>query len=92
MENFIIYFLVGMLGTDIANEIAKKDSKVNIPKFVLFSLCFTISYLIGFVFFYLVYLFKGFTVPWQGLGVSCLSISLLFLLMIFILSMFKKQA
>ena len=91
MEDLFFYFLVGMVGGDIANEIAKKDRKTKIPIQLLFSISFSTIYIIGLIFFSLVYFFRGYKIPWANLGIFCIIIASLIATIIFLLEKLVKR-
>lgn len=83
MNDLYFYFLIGMFGSDIANEIANKNRKLDVPILLLFSIIFTLTYNIGLFFFYLVYKIKGFLIPWLSLSLSCLGFAFLVSVIVF---------
>lgn len=91
MNDLYFYFLIGMFGSDIANEIANKNRKIDIPILLLFSIIFTLTYNIGLFFFYLVYKIKGFPIPWSSLSLSCLYFAFLVSVIVFLLDKLKKR-
>lgn len=46
MEDFLLFFLTGMLGGDIANKILNDDKSIKIPYLSIYCICFTFNYII----------------------------------------------
>lgn len=46
MEDFLLFFLAGMLGGDIAKKILDGDKDIKIPYISIYCICFTITYII----------------------------------------------
>ncbi|ELA09632.1 hypothetical protein MOMA_04480 [Moraxella macacae 0408225] len=80
----------GGFGGSIANEIANKNRKLNIPVFMLFSILFTLTYNLGLLFFYFVYKIKGYEIPWLSLTLVCLGFSVV-VAIIFLLEKLNKK-
>lgn len=74
-DSLLFYFLIGMLGNDIARHIVSKDKDIKISLFLLFSLIFSTVYITGLLFFVIVYFLAQFSIPWQGLGVFSFAFS-----------------
>ena len=95
MDNLIFAFLSGMLGGELANYVAKNDKRVELPTLLIYLISFSIVYTISVTFTGIVYLIKGFPIPWKWIGVFSISTSLALSLILFTIKLvrlkFKKQ-
>lgn len=91
MEDLFFYFLVGMVGGDIANDMAKNNKKFKLPIPLIFSISFSTLYVIGLLFFAIVYFLKGYEIPWKNLSIFCLAIAFLISIFIFVLERIRKN-
>lgn len=80
----------GIVIGEVAGTLAKEDKVIRIPFFILYALCFTAIYTVGAVFFVLVYLAKGFFVPWLGLAVAVMAMSFSVVAVLFVLNQLKR--
>ena len=93
MHDFLIFFLVGMLGSDVAHNISNKDANIKISfAFVitLFSLIFTLCYVMGLMTCLIGYFLNDFIIPWQNLGLFCLIVAFLITLSVFIMDKIRR--
>lgn len=91
MDELFFYFLVGMVGGDIANEISKSNKRINLPVTLVFSSIFSFIYTIGLISFLLIHFIKGYLIPWSNLGIVSIIIASLVAITIFIADKLRKN-
>lgn len=90
MDNLIISLLFGVLGGEVATYLEKKDRKINLPIRLIYLVSFAIIYNVSMIFTGLVYLLKGFPIPWSSIGIFSILISLSISIALFFLKIIKK--
>lgn len=75
MEDFLLFFLTGMLGAELANKLTKENYSIKIPFILIYCIIFAFLYTLAIIFFSIIFFIKGFIIPWQGVGIACLTFS-----------------
>lgn len=92
MQDLLLSFLVGMVGGDIAHQLAKDNQKIRLTfpiLIVIFSVIFSGIYLLGLGFFIVAWLIKGYPILWQQLGVFSLVFAVLVSVLLALFDRFK---
>lgn len=90
MDNLLVSLLVGILGGEAARYAETNNHKMNIPIRLIYLISFAIFYNICMIFMGIVYLLKGFLIPWGGIAIFSTLISLAISTILFILKKIKK--
>lgn len=76
MDNLLFAFLAGIIGGELATRLVKDNTRIEIPIPLIYMISFTTIYTISVIFTGVIFLLKGFPIPWSGIGVSSILISL----------------
>lgn len=76
MDNLLFAFLAGIIGGELATRLVKDNTKIEIPIPLIYMISFTTIYTISVIITGVIFLLKGFPIPWSGIGVSSILISL----------------
>ncbi len=76
VNSLLFAFLAGIIGGELATRLAKNNTKIEIPIQLIYIIIFTTIYTISVIFTGIVFLLKGFPIPWDGIGVYSILISL----------------
>lgn len=83
--------IAGIVGGEIANWLSGKNRAVKPSFFILYSLCFTTIYSLTILFFYIIYLIKGFLIPWFGLFITSSLISFFVSISLILLDKYRDK-
>lgn len=90
-DNLMFAILCAMIGREIAEYYFKNDKKVNLPFFVIYSLIFSSLFSISLIFFIIAYLIKSYPIPWGGMAIVSLSISLLTVIVVYLYDGYRQK-
>lgn len=90
-DNLMFAILCAMVGTDIARYYLKNNRKITLPFFMIYSLVFSSLFSTSLIFFIIVYLIKSHPIPWNGIAIVSLLISLLTVVVMYLYDRYKSQ-
>lgn len=90
MDNLFFAFLAGIIGGELATRLAKNDTKIEIPILFVYLISFSTIYSVSFIFTGIVFLLKGFPIPWEGIGIFSILISLTISIILLVIKKVKR--
>jgi hypothetical protein len=90
MDNFLFAFLVGIIGGELATRITKNNTKIEVHIPLIYMISFSTIYTIFVIFTGIVFLLRGFPIPWNGIGISSILISLTISAILLVIQRVKK--
>lgn len=90
MDNLFFAFLAGIVGGELATRLAKNDTKIEIPILFVYLISFTTIYTVSFIFTGIIFLLKGFPIPWDGIGIFSILTSLTITVILLIIKKVKR--
>ena len=91
MEDLFLFFLVGMLGSELVKKIVDEKEAVRVPFLLLFSLCFTTVFFFFFFFGLSVNLLHSSPIDFQFAVKAALLVSPIFSISIYVMFKIKRE-
>lgn len=90
MDNLFFAFIAGIIGGELATRLVKNDTKIKISIPLAYLISFTAIYTVFLICTGIIFLLKGFPIPWGGIGIFSILISLTISVILFIIKKVKR--
>ena len=90
MDKLFFAFLAGIVGGELATRLVKNDKKIEISIPLVYLISFSTIYSVSFIFTGIVFLLKSFPIPWKGIGIFSILISLTISIILLVIKKVKR--